>query len=365
MEITRQLLAGLGAESHWEDDRLLVDSTGCRGSRLDPGLAGQLRSSSLFLGALLCAGRTAEIPLPGGCVIGARPLDLHLQALRTLGAETACTEGNLCCTGPLEGGTAILRFPSVGATENLMLAALSARGPVRILGAAREPEIADLAAFLNRCGARITGAGTPRITIEPAPLHGCIHTVLPDRIEAATWLCAAACTGGALTLNGAIPDHLRPVLRVLSRAGCLLTEDEAGLHIQAGPLRAVGPIVTGPYPAFPTDAQAPIMAALACAAGTTVLEETVFEDRFRHVPALRRLGAEIELAGRLARIRGVGRLYGAELRATDLRGGAAMLCAALGAEGESLLTNASLLERGYQDLIPTLARLGAEIRICA
>ena len=241
----------------------------------------------------------------------------------------------------------------------VLLAALRAEGPVRILGAAAEPEVDDLIGFLTACGAEISGAGGPCLTVRPSPLHGAEHRILPDRMEAATWLCAAACAGGSLALTGLVPAHLRPVSDALRLAGCQITEEADRLSVTAGPLRAIPPIVTGPYPAFPTDAQAPLMAALLKASGTTILEETVFEDRFRHIPALRAMGGDIETVGRLARIRGVKKLHGARIRATDLRGGAAMVCAALGAEGETVLTDAGLLDRGYQDLITNLNLLGA------
>lgn len=361
VEITREILALLGVTSHRTGSELRLDSTGLRPAAIPAALAGQLRSSVLFLGALLSSFGNASIPLPGGCVLGARPLDLHRSALETLGAETEALSDGISCRGRLRAGTVILRYPSVGATENLLLAALRAEGPVRILGAAAEPEVDDLIAFLTACGAEISGAGGPCLTVRPSSLHGAEHRILPDRMEAATWLCAAACAGGSLTLSGLVPAHLRPVTDALRLAGCQITEEADRLSVTAGPLRAIPPIVTGPYPAFPTDAQAPLMAALLKASGTTILEETVFEDRFRHIPALRAMGGDIETVGRLARIRGVKQLRGARIRATDLRGGAAMVCAALGAEGETVLTDAALLDRGYQDLIKNLNLLGAMV----
>lgn len=361
VEITREILQLLGVSSHRRGSEVFLDSTNLQPAEIPTDLAGMLRSSALFLGALLCSSGAADIPLPGGCVLGARPLDLHLSALEALGAEAEVRSGRLCCRGRLRSGTVILRYPSVGATENLLLAALNADGPVRILGAAREPEITDLAGFLTACGAEITGAGSPCVTVRPGPMHGAAHRILPDRMEAATWLCAVACAGGTLTLKNLIPQHLQPVAAVLQTAGCSIAADDDRMTVSAGSLQAVPPIVTGPYPGFPTDAQAPVTAALLKADGTTVIEETVFEDRFRHLPALRAMGADVEAAGRLARIRGVRQLRGARIRATDLRGGAAMVCAALGAEGETVLSNAGLLQRGYQDLILHLNRLGADV----
>ena len=361
--VTRAILEGLGLSLREEKGLLTIDSAEFRGCAPDPVLAGQLRSSVLLLGALLARLGRAEIPLPGGCVLGARPLDLHLRGLEALGVEVCCREGRLLCRGRPRGGVAALPYPSVGATENLMLAALGARGPVRVLGAAREPEIRDLAAFLRACGARITGDGSPCLRIEPAILHGAVHRVQPDRMEAATWLCAAAATGGSLRLTRLEPQRLRPVLELLRQAGCRIREGRGSVCLEAGPLRAVGPVVTGPYPAFPTDAQAPMMAALLRAQGCTLFEETVFSERFRHVPGLRAFGARIEIRGRLARVCGVEALHGAEAAATDLRGGAALVIAALAARGESRITQARHLDRGYGELVRRLQTLGATVEV--
>ena len=358
--VTRAILEGLGLSVSEAAGTLRADSTGPVGIRPDPDLSARLRSSVLLLGALLARRGEAEIPLPGGCPLGTRPLDLHLKGLEALGVRVRCERDRLLCRGRPRGGTVPLPYPSVGATENLLLAALGAEGPVCILGAAREPEIRDLAAFLTACGARISGAGSPCIRVLPGPLHGAAHRVLPDRMEAATWLCAGAAAGGRLTLTGLCPDHLRPVLETLTQAGCEITRTGSSLTLRAGPLRAPEPIVTGPYPAFPTDAQAPMMAALLRAKGSVTLEETVFSDRFRHVSGLRAFGAQIDVRGSLARITGVEALHGAEAAATDLRGGAALLVAALAARGESRITGVWHLDRGYGDLIPKLRALGVE-----
>ena len=360
--LTLRLLRGLGVVAAERDDTLSIDSTGPVDTAPEPEAAGRLRSSVLLLGALLTRRGQAEIPLPGGCVLGARPLDLHLSALERLGVRVRCEGDRLLCRGRPRGGTVLLRYPSVGATENLILAALSAAGPVRILGAAREPEICDLAAFLNACGARISGAGTACVRIEPAALHGAEHRILPDRMEAATWLCAAAAAGGELRLTGLLPGQLAPVLELLRRAGCTLRCTEDSVSIRGPALRSPGSIRTGPYPAFPTDAQAPVMAALLKAEGTTLFEETVFSERYRHVPALCAMGARIELAGALASVRGVPALHGAELIATDLRGAAAMAVAALAAEGETRIRQAGHLDRGYGAFAERLRAVGAAAR---
>ena len=358
--VTRFLLEDLGLRVTEADGRLTVDSRGPVRPVPDPALAGQLRSSVLLLGALLARLGEAVIPLPGGCALGARPLDYHRSALEGLGVTIRCEEGRLLCKGRPKAGTVILPYPSVGATENLILAALGASGPVLLIGAAREPEIRDLAVFLRACGARITGAGTPCVRIEPTELHGAAHRILPDRMEAATWLCAAAATGGEITLTELIPDELCAVLHVLRQAGCEISGSDTALTLRAGALHAPGAVVTGPYPAFPTDAQAPVMAALLRASGSTLFRETVFSDRFRHVPALCAMGAGIETAGELARVRGVSALHGAEVCATDLRGGAAAVIAALAAEGQSVIRDAWHLDRGYGNFSERLRVLGAE-----
>ena len=361
--VTCALLEGLGLAVAQQGNRLFLDSSAPVRTAPDAALAAKLRSSVLLLGALLARNGAAEIPLPGGCVLGARPLDLHLRALEGLGVRVRCEGGRLLCRGRPRGGTVLLRYPSVGATENLILAALGAAGSVQILGAAQEPEIQDLADFLNACGASVCGAGTACVRITPVPLHGASHRILPDRIEAATWLCAAAATDGLVTLTELCPDQLRPILDLLRRAGCRLSEHGDRVTLRGGPLRAVGPVVTGPYPAFPTDAQAPVMAALLRAEGVSCFEETVFEARFRHVPALRAMGAEIELTGRRANVRGVRSLRGASVAATDLRGAAAMVIAALTAKGESQITQAWHLDRGYGHFTERLHALGAEVSV--
>ncbi len=358
---TLEILTYLGASAALKDGTAYLDTRALVSAPVPRALACRMRSSVLFLGALLARFGRAEVPSPGGCVLGLRPLDQHLSGLARLGVDCQDREGRMCAEGKPTGGTVILRCPSVGATENLLLCALGASGPVQILGAAKEPEIVCLAAYLRACGAKIRGDGTSVLTIEPAELHSGEGRICPDRMEAATYLCAAAACGGSVTLTDLCPQDLEQVTGTLSKAGCAITPTETSLTIRAGALQSPGMVVTGPHPAFPTDAQAPVMAALLRAEGTTLFHETVFENRFRHVKALKDLGGEIRVQGQLASVRGVQALSGARMEGTDLRGAAAMVVGALGAEGTSVLTQAQHLERGYADLVPGLRALGAQI----
>ena len=362
IELTEQILHTLRISTVWDGDTLLVDSTQMQPAEIPNELACQMRASVLFLGALLTSCGRASIPFPGGDWLGFRPVDYHIRAMERLGAQISAETDRIIGSGKLHAGVVELPFPSVGATENLLLSALGADGPVRIVGAAKEPEVSSLAAFLSGCGAQITGIGTSCLTLTPGPLHGTAHEILPDRMETVTYLCAAACAGGEVTLTGVRPELSKPVLDALRTAGCELAETEDTLTVRAGGLHAVPPIVTAPYPGFPTDAQPLVTAALLRSDGITVVEERVFGSRFHHIPALLAMGANLETAGQILRIRGVEQLHGADVTVTDLRGGAAMLLAALGAEGESLIRGARILRRGYQDLIPNLRSLGANLR---
>lgn len=357
-----EILRCLGCRVSVHGDTVTVDASCRKTAAVPENLSLQMRSSVLFLGALTGARRSCSVYMPGGCVLGSRPVDLHISGLQKLGAAVTIEGRRIsCCTAHLTGGTVFLPYPSVGATENLMLAALGAPEPVTVLGAAKEPEIVDLAAFLNACGAKVCGAGTSAIRIMGGRLHGAEHTVMPDRMEAVTYLSAAASAGGDLTVCGVIPQHFAPILQTFRSAGCRVTAEENSVRLQSGQLHAALPVLTGPYPAFPTDAQPTVMASLLKADGVSVFAETVFENRFRHVPALQSLGAEIELAGAIAAVRGVKKLHGAVMEATDLRGGAAMLVAALGAEGTSTVNELQHIERGYEDLPQKLRAVGAQI----
>ena len=325
----------------------------------------EMRSSAIFLGAILARCRQADISYPGGCELGPRPIDLHLAGLRDLGADIREEGGFLHCTvSCLRGRELVLSLPSVGATENLMLAACGAQGITVIANAAREPEIVDLQNFLNACGGAVSGAGSSSVVIEGGrQLHGCEYRCMPDRIVAATYLCAAASAGGEIFLRDARESHLATVTAALRQAGCTVTADSAGIAcVCRERLRAVRPVRTAPYPGFPTDAQAVLMASLLRSRGATVFEETIFENRYRHVDELMRMGADIRVAGRVAVVTGTEKLYGAAVRCTDLRGGAALAVAALAAEGESHISGIHHIDRGYEDLARDLSALGGDVK---
>lgn len=324
-----------------------------------------MRSSIIFLGAIITRCGRATVSMPGGCPIGLRPIDLHLKALRELGVEIEEKHGYINCTAhKLRGCDIHLDFPSVGATENVMLAAVCAEGTTTISNAAREPEIVDLANFLNLCGARIRGAGTDCIRIDGVEkLHGAEYTVMPDRIVAATYLAAAAATGGEVFLTDAEPEDMGAMLSVLEDMGTKLTVGKTTIHLKSrGRLRAVRTMRTMPYPGFPTDIQSPFMAMSALAFGTTVFVENIFENRYQHVEELARMGADIRVDGRNAVVRGVPHLYAANVVARELRGGAALVIAALAAEGRSEISGVEYIERGYEDIDDYLRSCGAKIK---
>lgn len=362
--VSLRILEHLGASVRREGGTVTVRAEGIHCGEIPECLMREMRSSVIFLGAILARCGEAEMSFPGGCELGPRPIDLHLKALRALGADIREEGGVLRCrANSLKGCEVPLGFPSVGATENIMLAATAAEGDTLIFGAAREPEIVDLQDFLNRMGARVRGAGTSVISITgKRPLNGCEHTVMADRMAAATWMCAAASAGGDLMLRGVDYRQLSPVSAVLAEAGCQVESGEDGVRLRSSrPLSGARMVRTAPYPGFPTDAQAPVMAALARGSGATVFVENMFEARYRHVDELIRMGADIRVDGRVAVTAGVPRLSGTSLCCTDLRGGAALLVAALGAEGESTLTGLRHLDRGYEHPEWVLRALGAEI----
>ena len=365
---TVEILRHIGCRVYADGDALYVDSSGQLKPDIPDELMRGMRSSVIFLGPLLARCGETALCLPGGCELGPRPVDLHVMALRRLGAEITEAGGRLCCrAGKLTGCRIDLPSPSVGATENAMLAAVLAEGSTVISGAAREPEISELQDYLRAAGALVSGAGSSVIRIRGVKkLHGAEHRVRPDRIVTATWLCACASAGGCIRLYDAEPGDCEPVLRALGQMGCKLTVGEKFIRMERrGKLLAPGAIVTRPYPGFPTDAQPPMMAACLRAEGRSVLIETIFSGRYRHVPALREMGAEIRAAGRTAVISGVEALHGKAVEAADLRGGAALAVAALACEGETVISGLRHLDRGYEAIEAALTELGAEaVREC-
>jgi UDP-N-acetylglucosamine 1-carboxyvinyltransferase len=325
----------------------------------------KMRASILVLGPLVARAGEATVSLPGGCAIGNRPIDLHLKALEALGAEIEITAGYVKATAPkggLVGGTISFPLVSVGATENALMAAVLAKGTTVIENAAREPEITDLAKCLIAMGAEIEGLRTDTLTIQGKDeLHGATYAVMPDRIEAGSYACAAAITGGSLELVGARRETMPSILSGLSDAGLVVEDVKNGVKVSAdGALKPLS-ISTAPYPAFPTDMQAQFMAMLALADGTSLLTETIFENRYMHVPELARMGADIEVRGRSAVVRGVDRLIGAEVMATDLRASMSLILAGLAAEGETQVHRVYHLDRGYERLEEKLQAVGADI----
>ena len=364
VDATIRILRGLGCAVEREGDAVNIDSTGLCRAEIPHSLMRELRSSVIFLGALLARCGEARLSMPGGCELGPRPIDLHLMALRALGAEIEESGGELVCRAErLKGASIALPMPSVGATENAMLAACAAEGKTVIMNAAREPEIEELQDFLQRLGADVSGAGTPTVTIHgfrPARRIG--HRIMPDRIVSSTLLCAVAASGGDIELRGTEPEHFSTVLYSLSECGCDIIKGKRRLRLKSeGNLKAPSPVITGPYPAFPTDAQPLMLAACLKAQGTSVFVENVFQNRFRYTEELVRLGARIHTEGRVAVVTGVRELHGAPTVATDLRGGAALLIAGLSAEGETEILDSGHIERGYEALDVRLSELGAQI----
>ena len=346
--------------------RLVLNAGGARNAEAPYDMVRRMRASILVLAPVLARFGSACVSLPGGCAIGARPIDLHLKALETLGAEVSMESGYIHARikeDGLRGARIVLSSPSVGATETALMAASLARGETEILNAARDPEVCDLALCLFAMGARIEGAGTHRILVQGVDaLHRAQHDLITDRIEAGTYAIAAAITGGHLEILGAHLEHLGSVGAVLESAGVRIWPTDRGLMVfRSGPLRAVD-VATEPYPGFPTDLQAQFMALMTIASGASVVRETVFESRFMHVPELGRLGANISLQGSTALVRGVERLHGAEVMATDLRASVSLVLAALVAEGETTVHRIYHLDRGYESLDRKLVQCGAEIR---
>lgn len=360
-----KILEYLGCRVTRRESALVIDSGDVKRSDIPQHLMHEMRSSIVFLAPLLSRFGSACVSTPGGCEIGLRPIDLHLNAMRKMGAVIEEESGILSCSCPngLSGAKIVLSFPSVGATENIMIAAATAKGTTVLVNAAREPEIRDLAVYLNSCGAKIKGAGEGTIVIEGVEsLHGTEHSVIPDRIVASTFMAAAAATGGKVLIKGVVPSHITPVISAFEEAGCRVDSGASRLYICAPKrLGRVQTIRTMPYPGFPTDSQAIVMAMLCTADGTSMIIENIFENRFRHVQELRKLGAKIDVEGRVAVVEGVESLKAAHVYAPDLRGGAALIVAGLAAQGVTEIENVRLIDRGWQDIEKSLSALGADI----
>lgn len=365
IESTIKILRSLGCEVHRSGDSISVDSSSITSNVISDCLMREMRSSIIFMGALISKTGEAEITAPGGCDIGLRPFDLHLLAMKKLGVCITEKHGKIRCTcRRVKGAKITLSFPSVGATENIILASLRATGTTTIINAAREPEIVDLARFLNSCGARISGAGESTIRIEGVDkLYSTRYSIMPDRIAACTYMSAAAITGSSVTVDEVIPNHLAPVITCFEQAGCRI--DVSGTHLRiTSPerLKAMETVRTMPYPGFPTDCQALIMATASVADGVTLISENIFENRFKHVTELNRMGADITAYDKIAVVNGVKCLQGAAVDASDLRAGAALVVAGLCAEGRTTVRNIHYIDRGYDSFAENLRMLGAVIK---
>ncbi len=362
---TARILEHLGCVVSWEDSVMTVDATDITETKIPESLMQEMRSSVLFLGALIARTGEATISCPGGCELGPRPIDLHVKSLKRLGVTFEEDGDNIRCKArQMYGRKIMLDFPSVGATENAMLAACSAKGNTIICNAAREPEIVDLQGFLRSMGAKVWGAGSNTILIEGGHLlHAGEYSVMPDRIVTATYMSAVAAATGEVELIGGDLQTIAPVAATLIEAGCQIQSDRKKICIESKfPLKGVRPIYTAPYPGFPTDAQPIVMSALACGVGSTVFIESIFTNRYSQVDSLRRMGAAIQVDGKKAHVNGNPFLKGAQLEAYDLRGGAALIVAALSAEGESEITGLQFIDRGYEKLEENLQFLGADIK---
>ena len=357
-----ELIKHFGAICDFENEKLKI-KIDIKDVEAPYELVKKMRASFLVMGPILARLGHAKISMPGGCAIGSRPIDLHLKGFQTLGADITIGHGYVEARAQkLTGKKIYLDFPSVGATENIMMAAVFADGITIIENAAEEPEIVDLANFLNKMGAKIKGAGTDTIRIEGVKeLKGVEHTVIPDRIEAGTFMVAAAMTGGNVLIENVIVDHVRPIIAKLTECGIEIIEEPKGLRVKGTKNYKALDIKTLPYPGFPTDMQAQMMAMMTVAKGTSVIIETVFENRFMHVDELKRMGANIKIEGRSAVVTGVDHLTGAEVKATDLRAGAALVLAGLIAEGKTEINDIYHIDRGYVKMEEKLKNLGAII----
>jgi UDP-N-acetylglucosamine 1-carboxyvinyltransferase len=364
VEVMCELLEHFGSGMEFEGNKLKIDNQHIKNAPAPYDLVRKMRASFLVMGPILSRFGSVKISLPGGCAIGTRPIDLHLKGFAAMGANITLGHGYIEANADkLVGSRVYLDFPSVGATENIMMAAALAEGQTIVENAAEEPEIIDLANFINSMGGRVRGAGTDTVKIEGVKyLAGTTHNIIPDRIEAGTIMVAAAITGGDVILTNVIEDHLRPVEAKLKEVGVNIEQADEGIRVSVkGPLFPID-LKTLPYPGFPTDMQAQMMALMCTLPGTSMITETVFENRFMHVSELKRLGARIKIEGRSAVIEGVDRLMGTEVKATDLRAGAALVIAGLYADGTTEVTDIHHIDRGYEHLEDKLNALGADIQ---
>lgn len=365
VETMCKVLTSLGADCGYENGTLEMSCQNINNIQAPSELVRKMRASFLIMGPLLAKYGRVRMSLPGGCAIGARPIDLHLKGFEALGAKIQLGNGFIeAWAKKLVGNRIYLDFPSVGATENLIMAASLAEGNTVIENAAAEPEIVDLANLLGAMGAKIKGAGTSMIRVEGvSSLHGARHSVIPDRIEAGSYMLAAASTGGKLHINNVIPEHLMPIIAKLQDAGVKVEKSYDFIQVESDGIINPVDITTLPYPGFPTDIQAQFMALLTVAKGTSVVTETVFENRFMHVNELIKMGANIDVKKNSAVIKGVDSLQGARVKATDLRAGAAMIIAALTAKGQTEIDNIFHIERGYENICEKLTRVGGKIKL--
>ncbi len=361
-----RILECLGCVTERKGSAVTVSTDSIENCDVPDSLMREMRSSVVFLGPIAARLGKAMISFPGGCELGARPIDLHLSSLRKLGMDIKEIHGKLICSAEkgLHGTSINLTFPSVGATENIILAAALAKGETVINNAAQEPEIIDLANFINTCGGKVYGAGKSTVVVEGVDeLSGCEHNVIPDRIVATTYLCFAAITSGEVLVNNLCTKHIASILPLFDEMGCKVVAEDNRVFIKApSRLKSVKNVITMPYPGFPTDAQAPLMAVASVSNGTGVFIENIFESRYKHVGELLRMGADIKVAGKVAVVNGVNSLYGAPVVATDLRGGASLVAAGLAANGITEITDIRHIDRGYEKIEENLRLLGANIK---
>lgn len=365
VDIMIKILKSIGCKVEYNNDTLIIDSSNINSSEIDEQYVRQMRSSIIIMGAMIGRLDYTKISYPGGCAIGSRPIDLHLKALQKLGVIIEEQNGYIkCFKDKLEGNDINLEFPSVGATENAILAAIKANGITKIYNAAREPEIEDLANFLNKMGAKVSGAGTSYIEVEGVKkLYEVEHTVIPDRIAIGTYMIASAITGGTLEVNKIVYDHMEPICDKLRMADCTVEYTKEGLVLVAPKkIKAIDLIKTSPHPGFPTDMQAQLMTLMTLSDGVSVFYETIFENRFMHCAELIRMGANIKhITDNICMVKGVNKLHSASVKSPDLRGGASLVLAALIAEGQTEIRDIYHIERGYEDFENILRGLGADI----